>query len=331
MRDTFGSLAEARYALARQAVAAQPDSPELLFALAEALAARGDHDEYARVFRQAYLRWPSMQPGIADVRTVDEAIALRDATAALIARGVRYAPVLAANAFANGVLGDKAAVSSLTDYDRFFRVVTNAVPHDFAGVDFFGQLGREVKDGLKFYDSPGERAIRQAWRNNRIMESPLPACRAFAAEIHRQVARYIAALPASDDHPFIASCPAAYKIGAWAVVSGSEGHHVAHIHPKAWLSGVYYVVRPEISRETHSNKGWLRVGPPERLDAAQSGWQQRLVEPEPGHLVLMPGYFYHGTEPLGVEQERICIAFDVMPLELSKGARPKRKQKPLGD
>jgi len=29
----------------------------------------------------------------------------------------------------------------------------------------------------------------------------------------------------------------------------------------------------------------------------------------------MPAYFYHDTRPLGVDQERICVAFDVRPIE----------------
>ncbi len=31
----------------------------------------------------------------------------------------------------------------------------------------------------------------------------------------------------------------------------------------------------------------------------------------------MPGYFVHDTEPMGVDEERICIAFDILPLELA--------------
>jgi hypothetical protein len=31
----------------------------------------------------------------------------------------------------------------------------------------------------------------------------------------------------------------------------------------------------------------------------------------------MPGYFFHGTHPMGVDEERICIAFDVVPVELA--------------
>jgi hypothetical protein len=33
----------------------------------------------------------------------------------------------------------------------------------------------------------------------------------------------------------------------------------------------------------------------------------------------MPAYFYHGTQPMGVDEERICIAFDVVPRELAGG------------
>jgi tetratricopeptide (TPR) repeat protein len=314
MRDTFGSLDDARLALARQVVANQPGSADLLFALASALAARGAYDEYADVFQQAYLLKPSAQPAIKMPMTQAEATALRDAAQALIARGIRYAPVLAASALASAVLGDTQAAAALVDYDRFFRLIPDVVP-DNTDTDFFNALASEIKTGLTFHDGAGTRAIRQAWRNDRVMESPLPACRAFAGEIRRQVARYIDALPASD-HAFIAARPRDFDITAWAVLSHGEGHHIPHIHPKAWLSGVYYVVRPDIACAP-GQRGWLRVGPPHGLDHQTSGWQERLIAPGPGNLVLMPAYFFHETRPMGVDQERICIAFDVMPRELS--------------
>jgi hypothetical protein len=46
-----------------------------------------------------------------------------------------------------------------------------------------------------------------------------------------------------------------------------------------------------------------------------------MVAPEPGTLVLMPGYFYHETRPMGIDQERICIAFDVSPIEIARWQR----------
>lgn len=315
MRDTFGSHAEARLALAREALARHPGSADLLFALAAALAESGDGDEYARVFRQAYRTKPRNQPVIPVPLTPPEAMKLRATAQALMVRGVLYSPVIAAAAASAAALGDTEEAARIVDYDRFFRCIPNVMPAAFRGADFFETLASEIKTDLKYY-GVNVQAIRKAWRNDHIMQSPQPACRAFADEIARQVDRYIARLPAKDDHPFIAARPDQFRITAWAVLSQGEGHHVPHIHPRAWMSGVYYVVRPDISRAPGSTRGWLRVGPPAGAAPPALG-QERLVEPEPGNLVLMPGYFYHETQPTGVDQERISIAFDVMPLELS--------------
>jgi hypothetical protein len=35
------------------------------------------------------------------------------------------------------------------------------------------------------------------------------------------------------------------------------------------------------------------------------GWDTHMVEPERGTFLLMPAYFYHATEQMGVKQERI--------------------------
>jgi hypothetical protein len=89
----------------------------------------------------------------------------------------------------------------------------------------------------------------------------------------------------------------------------------------AWMSGAYYIVRPDISRAAGTTCGWLRVGPPDGLKPPRNeGWSERMVEPEPGNLVLMPGYFHHSTQPMAVNQERVCIAFDVIPAELKNAA-----------
>jgi hypothetical protein len=40
---------------------------------------------------------------------------------------------------------------------------------------------------------------------------------------------------------------------------------------------------------------------------------QRHVQPTPGTLVLFPSYFWHGTIPFNTTDERITVAFDVVP------------------
>lgn len=43
------------------------------------------------------------------------------------------------------------------------------------------------------------------------------------------------------------------------------------------------------------------------------GWAERWIRPEPGLVVLMPSHFTHETVPLGCDQRRICVAFELHP------------------
>lgn len=316
---TTGTLPDkARIALLHQAVRTQPQSAALLCELSETLAEAGQEREAANVFRRAYLLEPNIcTKALARVGSAD-AGRLRTYSRSLIDNGVGYAPVIAALAVAEAHLGNGAEVQRLVDYDRLFRSTIMATPDGYDQHSFHGLLANEIKSDLRFYDEPPNRAIRHAWRRN-VTGSALPASRAWVQAVRREVDRYIAALPQESGHPFVASRPSDYVLGAWAVVSGGESYHVSHIHVRAWMSGVYYVVRPPVSRDAASRRGWLEVGPPEErygISAAQ-GWAARTIEPEPGRLVLMPGYFFHATHPMGVDEERICIAFDVMPAELA--------------
>jgi len=306
-------LADAKIALLRRAIERSPQSAKRMFELADLLAERGELDEYARIFRSAYRLNPMDQRLL--MFSPHEARTMRNKAQALLERGVNYSAVLAALAISSAILGDRDTVERLVDYGRFFSLLSRVCPKEISDVDFFAALAAEAKSRLQFYEAP-DAAIRHAWRYNAVLKSDGPACRALAREIRTQVNHYIANLPSEMGHPFMASRPAEFRIGAWAVVSGGESHHRPHIHPRAWASGVYYVVRPDVSREANSDRGWLRVGPPEEYGISSSdGWQTRMVAPEPGTLVLMPGYFFHDTSPMGVEQERICIAFDVVPVE----------------
>jgi uncharacterized protein (TIGR02466 family) len=183
--------------------------------------------------------------------------------------------------------------------------------------DFHAELADEIRSGLRFYDEPRGKSIRKGWRNNETTRSTLPASAALTAALRSEVETCIAALPLDAGHPFLASRPTAFRINGWSVVSDGSSYHQPHIHPDAWISGVYYVVRPPVSREPGSNRGWMTIGPPEFAgdpDLHLPGWDSRLAEPEPGNLVLMPAYFYHRTRPMGVDEERICVAFDVIPV-----------------
>jgi hypothetical protein len=234
---------------------------------------------------------------------------------ALSERGVLFAPVVAALALSEARLGRVAAASRLMDFDRFLHCGRVDPPAGMSMASFNQALADAIKSDLQYYEAPTDRAICRAWRCDNVQNLPDPAVGDFWRILRGHVSRYIEGLPADQSHPFLAACPREFEIGGWAVVSDGSSHHNSHLHPRAWATGVYYVVQPEISRR--SERGWLRIGPPPKLRGA---WEPRLIEPVPGSFVLMPGYFWHETEPMGVDQERICIAFEVRSPELALGA-----------
>jgi uncharacterized protein (TIGR02466 family) len=292
----------------------------MLYNLAELLAAEGRHDDAAEAFRQAFLQMPMLRPVLDEDPSVPltvRAEKLRMLAQALVDRGVRYAPVLAALAVSEALLGNIDAVTRLVDYERFFRCGPVARRTGFGDDTYNAALATEIRSDLVFKSKQSRRPLRGGWRHDGLLESEMPACRELERELHREVSRYIAELSEEPDHPFIASRPAQYALDSWAVVAGRDTHIESHIHLRAWLSGVYYVSSGRTHRDGHrSDGGQLCVGPPAHVRTS-AGWKRHLVEPDPGNLVLMPGYFFHATTPTGSEHDRICVAFNVMPMELA--------------
>lgn len=314
-------FSDAEDALLRQAAGQKPDdAARFLRVLAKAFWKAGEKRKFAETFRRSYLEKPfatleRLAPDYPKVAAQD----LRAMTAALVEHGVLYAPVIGNLAVAEAQLGNSDAVRRLIDYDRFLHCGVAALP---AGADsdaFHDAVAAEIKSNLKFYDRPAGRAIRQGWRNNDVLRVETPALGALKKILQVEVDRYIAALPDDASHPFLAARPAQQRLDGWAVVSGPDSHHHPHVHSYAWITGVYYVTQPDISRS--SQEGWLRVGPPRNRGVTEAaGWQTRMVEPARGSFVLMPGYFFHETAPMGVAQDRVCIAFETQYAELQGSA-----------
>ena len=78
------------------------------------------------------------------------------------------------------------------------------------------------------------------------------------------------------------------------------------------MSSAYYARLPpsnEQAQERH--EGWIHFGvPPENygIDLAP----RRIVQPQPGRLVLFPSYMWHGTIPFS-DGDRLTAAFDFQP------------------
>lgn len=303
----------ARLLVLRRAFELKPNSGEALYALAYALADQGEYDEFALLFERAFLIKPDMlQPSPLEwpeTGRLEAARKLQSRAQALQERGVTYSPVLAGLAIAYAILKNAPAVRQLLDPELFFRQLPSIVPRNWNGDNFCETLSNEIKASLKFHD---RQVMRKAWRNDEILTSGLPASTALLSEIHHRVEQYIQELPSQTTHPFVKSCPKDYTIDGWAIVTSGEGHLSPHIHPRAWLNGIYYVRRPNPGKGQSDQAGCLRLGPPENLGIIEAGaWPANYIQPDPGTLVLMPGYYFHSTVPTNLEEERICVAFNV--------------------
>ncbi len=135
--------------------------------------------------------------------------------------------------------------------------------------------------------------------------------------------------------------PSRWRLNMWAVVMNRYGHQLPHIHPTAWISGVYYAVLPAtvglsqgqldtldvaahpvaaepdcaLDAPDPDHGGWIEFGRPPDDIVGPRVPATRLICPKPGDLVLFPSYFFHRTIPYDDPQPRISIAFDAIAVE----------------
>jgi hypothetical protein len=204
--------------------------------------------------------------------------------------------------------GNSQAAHDLTDPDRFLSVAPLHGPDD----PDLAPLARELGSGLEHYAQPGDRSIRMGWRRNHLETADGPVLRRMFDRLWRAALDYIDRLPVDPGNPFLCSRPPGLSLRAWSVVSGADTHHLPHLHAASWVNGVYYVEVPPVTADAVGKPGWLRVGPAAgRGFNAGNGWDERWIRPEPGLVVLMPSHFSHETVPLGCDERRICVAFEL--------------------
>lgn len=200
---------------------------------------------------------------------------------------------------------------ALLDFDRLVRVMQIEVPRGYSGLtDFNDALASHVLGHPTLSADPSHHATRQGRHSGELLVEPLGPMAPFAELVNAAVRTYVSSLPTDEAHPFLSDPLRSWNLAAWGVVLGRDGHQVPHLHLSAWVSGVYYVRVPEaVASSVDNPSGWLEFGRPDpRLRLSIS--KVRRLKPSAGVLVLFPSYFFHGTVPLRIEDERISIAFD---------------------
>ena len=110
---------------------------------------------------------------------------------------------------------------------------------------------------------------------------------------------------------FMELWPKELELTGWFVRLMENGHQATHIHPTGWLSGVVYLKLPETLEQ---NEGAIEFGlHGYGFPILNDNYPRILHHPEKGQIVLFPSSLFHETYPFTTDDERLSIAFDLLP------------------
>ena len=266
---------------AQRTLALQPDVPSHSAALCQVNLALGRADEAAVIAEDLCRRLPDDQYSIA-----------------LLATAWR-------------MMGDPR-YRRLYDYDTFVGRSMIDTPQGWPNLESYLADLREALQPLhSFRGHPAGQSLRHGSQTQQdLTRSDHPAIRALFKAIDYPIRRHIKSLGPGAD-PVRRRQTKAYDFnGVWSIKLQPVGFHVNHLHSKGWFSSACHIELPRaIDREP---EGWLKFGEP-GIPTKPHLDPEMMVKPRPGQLVLFPSYMWHGTVPFTGDEERLTIAFDVVP------------------
>ena len=101
----------------------------------------------------------------------------------------------------------------------------------------------------------------------------------------------------------IKSWPSDYELRGWLVSMKSGGKLAAHMHDKGWISGSVYInVPPKVNKDSGNFVVCL-----------DSEKDSKSIDVVTGSLCLFPSSLLHYTIPFEADENRVVLAFDVIP------------------
>lgn len=205
-------------------------------------------------------------------------------------------------------LEDFDTLEALVDPDRVIYTQKLPVPDGYVSLEAFNsQLSRHVVEHPSLVESPTSHATRHGYHTGELLTEPLGPMESFEILVRAAIDEYLQSVRS---HAYLNPSPSKTRLNIWGVVMNDQGHQVSHIHPTAWISGVYYPKLPMLGGEPN-RAGWIEFGRPGREFPFSFEPRVRSFRPEEGLLLLFPSYLYHRTVPLDTHLPRISIAFDL--------------------
>ncbi len=303
----------------RRAIEIKPDYADAHYNLGVALQRSGKLDEAIQTLQRAVELKPDVDSAMFRLSMAlldrDDPAKMVEVCDACLKADPGNRRMLSSKAVALNEAGDRDGARFLLDFDRFIRPTRIEVPAGFDGVaDFNKALAHQVcNDPTLEFERTGHATRFGGHTGDLLLDAQGPVA-ALKELMEDGVEDYMRAMPDDESHPFLASRPDRWKLTAWAVVMDTRGHQAPHIHSAAWVSGVYYVQLPNIGNLPEQGQaGWLEFGRPQAEFRCKVEPEVKQFQPEEGLMFLFPSYFYHGTVAIETEEQRISIAFDVIP------------------
>lgn len=104
-----------------------------------------------------------------------------------------------------------------------------------------------------------------------------------------------------------------YLDGAWANINRIGHFNARHVHPRSYLSGVYYVQASQNSGSIvfHSPVNCKEMIEPNYSDLSVITANVMKYEPKVGRCIIFPSWLYHSVEPNLSSDDRISISFNI--------------------
>jgi uncharacterized protein (TIGR02466 family) len=300
-----------------QPVVSAGDADDMvLINFAYALAGKRRFVDAAEVLQQAIDMSPGNARAVADLGNIFIGLNRAEEAVECCRRFLDRFPgerlVLATFAYALQASGQTERAGELLNFSGLVYATRLNTP---AGYDDLGAFNVALADFVEnhpsLHDSPVRKSTLGGGQTGELNPLDAQIVADFEAGIQDAIGaacqRFREHLPADD--PSLSEPPDSWTLRVWGTVLRSGGRQTPHLHPLAWLSGVYYPRLPELDGDA----GSLEFGiPPDNIGLDNLPETYR-VAPKAGTLVLFPSYFYHCTRPFVADQSRVSVAFDVIP------------------
>ena len=127
--------------------------------------------------------------------------------------------------------------------------------------------------------------------------------------IHTEIEKYLLNFKDSEEG-FIKNWKSNYNLTGWLISLKKSGKIKVHMHDMGWLSGSIYVSVPP---KLQTDSGNLVVCIDDNENEKNNNINKKSLDVVSGSLCLFPASLLHYTIPFEAEEERIVLAFDVIP------------------